>query len=106
MISLLEIAERAYTGSKMTEKTWNLGMFQTMQDLVQTYHLAVEDITQVYDVDNSYADRLFDAAVAYLCQRGVYCVSTKRQITFTEDEVWTACREAPHALQVGQGHDQ
>jgi methylamine--corrinoid protein Co-methyltransferase len=106
MLSLLEIAERAYTGPKMAEKTWNLGMFQTMQDLVQAYHLAVKDITQSYDVDNSYTDRLFDAAVAYLCQRGVYCVSTKRQITFTEDEVWAACREAPRTLSVGQGHDQ
>lgn len=106
MISLLEIAERAYTGSKMAEKTWNLRMFQTMRDLVQTYQLAVEEIEQVYEMDTSYADRLFDAAVTYLCQMGVYCVSTKRQITFTEEEVWEACREAPNAIQVGQGHDQ
>jgi hypothetical protein len=106
VISLLEIAERAYSGSKMAEKTWNLKMFQTMQDLVQTYQLAVEEIEQVYEVDTSYADRLFDAAVTYLCQMGVYCVSTKRQIIFTEDEVWMACRDAPNAIKVGQGHDQ
>jgi methylamine--corrinoid protein Co-methyltransferase len=106
VISLLEIAERAYTGSKMAEKNWNLGMFRMMQELVQTYQLAVKDIEQVYEVDNSYADRLFDAAVTFLCQMGVYCVSTKRQIIFTEEEVWAACREAPSAIRVGQGHEQ
>ncbi len=105
MISLTEVAERAQTGPKMDERGWNLGMFRTMQALAAKHHLEVGQVGAFYEVDDAYADRLFDAAVEYLVTRGVFCISTNRAIQFTEDEVMEACREAPDAITVGQDRE-
>ena len=43
MISLLEIADRARSGPKLSEKAWNLSLFQTMQSLVNRFHLEQPD---------------------------------------------------------------
>jgi hypothetical protein len=106
MISLLEVAERAQTGPKMAEKTWNLGMFRKMQELTDRYQLTPENIEPFYEVDNAYADHLFAAAVDYLCEMGVFCISTNRAIRFTVDEVYEACREAPTQFTVGADRDR
>jgi methylamine--corrinoid protein Co-methyltransferase len=105
MISLLEVAERAQKGSKMDEKEWNLGMFQTMTELSETYKLSTTHDMPFYDVDNAFTDQLFSAALDFLSTRGVYCVSTRRMITFTEDEIRQACREAPSNITIGADRD-
>ena len=105
MISLLEVAERAQKGPRLEEKDWNLGMFKKMQNLVAEHRLKIGSFDKFYDVDNSYADRLFQAALGYLSSMGVYCVSTNREIQFTEDEVEEACREAPDSILVGRDRD-
>ncbi|MHA2315260.1 MAG: monomethylamine:corrinoid methyltransferase, partial [Candidatus Hermodarchaeia archaeon] len=105
MISLLEVAERAQTGPKMGENEWNLGMFRKMQELSEKYGLQVGEVEKVYDVDNAFADQLFEASLEYLCTMGVYCISTKRTIRFTEEEVREACREAPDKITVGRDRD-
>jgi hypothetical protein len=106
MISLLEVAERAQTGPKMAEKTWNLSMFRKMQELTDRYQLTPDNVEPFYEVDNAYADHLFAAAVDYLCEMGVFCISTNRAIRFTEDEVDEACREAPTQFSVGADRDR
>jgi methylamine--corrinoid protein Co-methyltransferase len=105
LISLLEVAERAQIGPKMGENEWNLGMFRKMQELSDKYRLQVGEVEKVYEVDNAYADQLFDAALDYLCTMGVYCISTKRTIRFTEEEVRETCREAPEKIIVGRDRD-
>jgi hypothetical protein len=106
MISLLEVAERAQTGPKMAEKAWNLGMFRKMQELTTRHRLTLSAVDKFYEVEETYADRLFNAAVDYLCEMGVFCVSTNRAIRFTTDEVLEACREAPTQFTVGTGQDR
>jgi hypothetical protein len=106
MISLLEVAERAQSGPKMSEKTWNLGMFRKMQELTRRYRLVSRTVGKFYEVENEYADRLFAAAVDYLCEMGVFCLSTNRAIQFTVDEVQEACREAPNQFTVGTDRDR
>jgi hypothetical protein len=106
MISLLEVAERAQSGPKMSEKTWNLGMFRKMQELTRRYRLVSRTVGKFYEVENEYADRLFAAAVDYLCEMGVFCISTNRAIQFTVDEVQEACREAPNQFTVGTDRDR
>ncbi len=104
-ISLIEVAERAQNGPKMDEKEWNMGMFRKMQELSEKYGLKVGEHERFYDVDNAYADQLFDAAVGYLSERGVYCINTNRAIQFTEEEVREACKEAPSQITVGTEKD-
>ena len=105
MISLLEVAERAQKEPKMEEKEWNMGMFRKMQELTEKHGLKVEECEKFYEVDNAYADQLFDAALEYLSVMGVYCINTNRAIQFTEEEVKEACREAPSQITVGRDRD-
>jgi len=87
MISLTEVAERAQKGPKLNEKEWGMGMFRKMQELADKHELKIGDVGKFYEVDDGYADQLFDAAVEYLSMMGVYCISTNRAIRFTEEEV-------------------
>ena len=92
MISLLEVAERSQKGPKIAEKEWNLSMFAKMKELSKMHQLEISTIDNPYEVDQHYADRLFAAAVDYLCEMGVYCVTMNRVIRFIENEVKEACR--------------
>lgn len=106
MISLLEIAERARSGQRMDDKEWGLTLFKKLQDLTARHDLRQEGPEKFYEVDNDYADSLFQAAVDLLVETGVYCTTTHRVIRFSEDEVREAAREAPSEVKVGEGHDQ
>ncbi|KON26251.1 hypothetical protein AC480_06050, partial [miscellaneous Crenarchaeota group archaeon SMTZ1-55] len=106
MISLLEVAERARTGRKMDDKEWGLALFKTLQALATRHNLKQEGPERFYEVDDTYADALFQAAVDLLGELGVYCTHTHRTITFTEDEVREALREVPAEITIGAGRDQ
>jgi methylamine--corrinoid protein Co-methyltransferase len=106
MISLLEIAERAHTGKKLTEGDWNLQLFRTVQSLLTRHSLKYSGPDRFFDVDNEEVDRFFDAAIALLCELGVYCVTTNRVISLTEDEIRNAAKSASSEIIVGVGSDQ
>jgi methylamine--corrinoid protein Co-methyltransferase len=105
VISLLEIAERARSGPKLREKAWNLGVFQTMQTLVHRYRLERADHDVFFQVDAEYCDRAFHAAVQFLVERGVYCISSNRVIQLSEDEVYRAIRAIPSDIVIGSGRE-
>ena len=105
MISLLEIAERARSGPKLSEKAWNLGLFQTMQTLVKRFHLEQPDQETFFQVDPEYCDRAFHAAIQFLSERGVYCINSHRVIQFTEDELYRAIRAIPATIIIGEGRE-
>ncbi len=106
MISLLEVAERARSGRKMSDKAWGLALFHTLQTLIERHDLQQEGPERFYEVEDAYADALFQAAVDLLGELGVYCTHTHRTITFTEDEVREALREVPAEITIGVGRDQ
>ena len=106
MISLLEVAERARSGSKLTDKEWGLALFKKLQELIIKHELKQESPERFYEVDNEYADSLFQAAVDLLSELGIYCTHTKRTIKFTEDEIREALREVPSSVKIGEGRDQ
>ena len=105
MITLLEIAERAYMGPKTPENDWNIGLFRKMQELVERHGLDYSGPEIFFDVPDDYADRAFQAAIDFLAEMGVYCVTTNRVINLTEDEVREAIREIPGEFTIGSGRD-
>jgi len=105
MISLLDVAERAYNGPRKEEMEWNMGLFKKMQELTTRHNLQRPLPEKIYDVDEDYLDALFDAAVDFLSEMGVYCISTKRVIKFNEDEVREAAKQTPRQLILGEGRD-
>lgn len=106
LISLLELAERAYTGAKLPENDWNLSLYHTIQSLLTRYKLRYCGPDRFFDVDDDEVDRFFDAAVTLLCELGVYCVTTRRVIPLTEDEIRNAAKSASNNVIVGTGTDQ
>jgi methylamine--corrinoid protein Co-methyltransferase len=90
----------------MSDKEWGLTLFKTLQELIIKHDLKQATPERFYDVENVYADALFQAAVDLLCELGVYCTHTHRTIRFSEDEVREALREVPSTVKIGEGRDQ
>ncbi len=105
MIDLYEVAERASMGPRMDEMDWNMGLFKKMQELVQRYDLKYSGPDLFLDVDDEYVGRAFDAAVDFLSETGVYCITSNRVIKFSEDEVREGIKKIPGELPVGEGKD-
>ncbi len=105
MISLLEVAERAYTGTRMEEMEWNMGLFRRMQQLAKDHNLAFSGPDPLFEVDDSYVDKAFEAAVDFLSTNGVYCITTNRAIRFDTEEVIDAAKAAPREIIIGEGRD-
>lgn len=105
MISLLEVAERAYIGPRMAEMDWNMSLFRKMQQLIKDNNLAYSEPDLFLEVDDDYVNRAFHAAVDFLSTSGVYCITTNRVIHFEEEEVLEAAKAAPREVIVGEGRD-
>ena len=106
MIALLEVAERAQRGPKMDEKAWNMGLFRKMTELAAKYEVQVPTGDGFFNYDEELPDRIFQAAVDFLSEVGVYCLTTGRVVQFSREEVLQAAREAPRQVLVGEGRDQ
>ena len=108
MLSLLEIAERTQKGPKVEEKQWDLGLFAKMSQLVKKYEITLpkEKYHPWFNEDDSLVDRAFQAAVEFLTEKGVYCLSTGRVVQFSEEEVRQAIAEAPNYVLMGEGRDR
>ncbi|MCL4369606.1 MAG: monomethylamine:corrinoid methyltransferase [Chloroflexi bacterium] len=105
MISLLDVAERAQKGPKMDDMTWNMSLFHKMNELARRYDICVPSDCSYFNEDEAILDRVFQAGIDFLVERGVYCVTTSRVIQFTRDEVLQAIRESIPAVPVGCGRD-
>ncbi|UCD72805.1 MAG: monomethylamine:corrinoid methyltransferase [Candidatus Bathyarchaeota archaeon] len=105
MIGLYEVGERASAGSRMDEMEWNMGLYKKMLELVQRYDLEYSGPDLFLEVHEDYVDRVFDAAVDFVVEMGIYCVTSNRVINFTEDEVRGGLKEIPEELTVGEGKD-
>ena len=105
MLSLLDIAERSQKGPIMEEKDWDLGLFRKMTDLVRKYEIRRSDDGSWFNTDDGLAYRTFCAAIDFLAETGIYCITTNRVIEFSEDEVLQAIHEAPDRVLMGEGRD-
>src|SRR3989304_5598878 len=105
MLSLLDIAERIQKGPKMDENSWNMGLFHKMNELTQKYELFYPKDSPVFNTDDKIVDRAFRAALDFMVEKGVYCLSTGRVIQFTEPEILSTIKGIPKEVTVGEGKD-
>jgi len=106
MLSLLDIAERTQRGPKLTEKDWDMGLYNKMTELTRRYDIQVPEEIHWFNTDDGLVERAFQAGIDFLTEVGIYCVSTGRVVNFTREEVLTAIREAPDRVEMGEGGDR
>ncbi|MBN2131597.1 MAG: monomethylamine:corrinoid methyltransferase [Sedimentisphaerales bacterium] len=105
MLSLLDIAERAAKGPKIDENKWNMDLFTTLGALTKKYRIAYPEDGSFFNMDDELADRVFEAALEFLTEKGAFCLSTGRTIQFTRSEILETIQAIPAELVVGRGTD-
>ena len=104
-MDLLDVCERAENGPLMTEKDFELKVFiPKLNAAVKKYEVVYDSETPV-PADNDLADRIYQAALEFFVQVGVYCQDTNRIIQFSEEEVLRTVKNARGRCYVGEGQD-
>jgi methylamine--corrinoid protein Co-methyltransferase len=105
MLSLLDVAERAQKGPKMAINDWNMRLYRKMQELTRRYNITVDTTGAWFNFDSDIEDRVYQAAVDFLTEMGMYCVTTNRVIQFEREEVLQSVAEMPRQITVGADRD-
>ncbi len=107
MPSFLDFMERATTGPMLPEQEFNRKV------LIPNVRKGVKDFNIKYSPENpvpsndELADRLFEAAIEFLSQTGIYCDSTHRTIHLDRKEILEAVAHVPAAGGAfGEGRDR
>jgi len=107
MITLFEIAERTQISEKVEEKKWDMEFFETISELVEKYGIEFPGGESCFiNMDDELVERAFEAAIELLERMGVYCITTRRRVRLSRDEILTAIREAPTEVLMGEGRDR
>lgn len=105
MVDFLEICERALNGPIMTESDFDMKVFvPKLGQVLEQYDIRYDPNTPVPS-DDALADRVFQAAVDFFSEVGVYCQDTNRVIQFSRDEIEEGIGEAPPPCRVGEGKE-
>jgi len=105
MLSLLEIAERTQNGPKMVEKDWDMKFYKTVSRLAKEYDIKYPGDDYWFNMDDGLVDRAFEAALDFLEEMGIYCISTNRVVQLTRKEILECIHDAPTEIIMGEGRD-
>jgi len=106
MIGLLDIAERIQIGEKVEEKQWDMELFKTISSLVKKYGIKFPGGDCFINLDESLPERAFEAGIECLETLGIYCITTKRRVRLSREEILTAIRGIPTEILMGEGRDR
>src|SRR4030065_846047 len=97
---------KALDGKPMSENDYQLRTFSPkVQEKVKKYRIKYDPENPVPS-DNSLADDVFKAGFELMADVGSYCITTGRVISFTEQEIKEALRNAPSHLHFGEGKER
>jgi len=106
MISLVEIADRMRSGSKMAAKDWDMALFRKMSELVKEHGIECpSEPSEWINTDNNLADAAWEAAVEFVVDVGCLCLDRERVVRFTEDEVRESIGLMQREVSMGEGED-
>lgn len=104
-VTVFDVFDRAKTGPKMEEKTWDYEVIpQTARALKKKYNIKM-DKTVIVPEDKELINNLFQAGLEMLETCGIYCIDTGRVIKYTRDEILHAIESAPDHFQYGEGQE-
>jgi len=102
---LMDIIQRSLTGPLMDENHFNdQHVTAGIARVVDKYQIEVNQ-NIIINQDDELADRVWDAAVDFLTECGVYCQTTNRVMLFSKTEILEILKYAPSTVTVGQGTD-
>jgi methylamine--corrinoid protein Co-methyltransferase len=103
---LASVLEKAGTGPIIDEKDWDRKYIGAKtKELIAKYDIRWDEDVLVPS-DDDLADRLFQAGWELAFESGVFCLNTKRQMTWSQEELQGVVDSAPDELPVGEGVDQ
>jgi len=103
---ILEIFQRAQKGPKISKESFNLDRIYLTAKTLCEQHQIVFDGTNPVIHDDAVADRLYQAALHFLVETGIFCSDTGRLIRFSLDEVHQAIEDSPGESIMGEGSDR
>ncbi|MHC4983622.1 MAG: monomethylamine:corrinoid methyltransferase [Planctomycetota bacterium] len=105
MVSLLEVCERAQRGKKLTAESFDLdSVYLTLKRVAEKYDIRYDAETPVPS-DDKLADKVFDAALDFFVECGVYFRDTGRVISFSREEVLEAVATYNGDCRFGEGKE-
>lgn len=104
LVTYQEVLYRAETGPLMKESDFDRLIGKVARDVVKKYDIKFDPET-VVPYDDALADRMFEAAVDFIVQTGVYVTDYERVIKFTKDEVLDTIANANPRIQYGRNKD-
>lgn len=107
MIPIIDFEKRTHNGPRMTSNDFDDFLMETAMELVDEYDLRF-DWNEII-ADDERADAVFNAAVAFLAEVGVYNRSASQVMKWTEEEIREMAddyKNNPRTLTVGAGKEQ
>jgi len=104
-ITMTEIVERALTGKPCSEREFDIRLSKRARELVKEYGISYDPANPV-PRDFGLANSVFKAGFQLFCELGVYCTSTNKIMSFSEEEVRYALKHAPAEVWFGEGIDR
>jgi len=105
MNSIWETIDKAETGKYMDEKDFDLKVVaKRCRELVKEHDI-VYDPDHIITTDEDLANAVYEAGMQLALETGIFCIDTKRIISFDEAELKEGIRSAPSSFTIGQGND-
>ncbi len=102
---LLNVIDRVYSGPIVDEKDFDHNYVAAgVNRVIHKYEIAF-DKDRIIQLDDDMNDRVWQAALDFIEECGVYHADTQRLIQFSRDEIEAAIKAAPAQVTIGEGVD-
>ncbi|MDP6682930.1 MAG: monomethylamine:corrinoid methyltransferase [Desulfobacterales bacterium] len=105
MIAFWDVLKRSENGKLMEEREFDLLVGKTAKKIIKKYDIKFNP-EEIIPSDDSLIDRLFDAAVDFFLDVGVYSIDTGRVIKFNREELFESLEAGTDQIVWGEGRDQ
>jgi methylamine--corrinoid protein Co-methyltransferase len=101
----LEVIDKVYSGPIVDEKEFDHKVVAAgVARVIKKYGIAFNK-AQIIQRDDNMIDRVWEAALDFLEECGIYNTDTQRLIKFSRDEIETTLQAAPSEVTIGEGVD-
>ncbi len=103
---LFDVIRRSIEGPIVAEQDFDMNhIYKNLKKTVKKYNIHLES-NSIINFDDELADKVWNAAIEFLANSGIYYKDTGRIIQFTEDEIRNRIQYAPKEAQYGEGNDK